>query len=577
MTEAGVTEAGRLAAWDPAALGSLPLAVAAGAARFAECATELAAVGEALFAAGGGDGGDGGDALGLFAAYSWRGLAAQASSDVVATLVDVLREAARGADDIACATASASTWGNAGAPDVATAVQHLRERMAAAAIVGAPTTIDAAIEWLIARRAVDDAATGVLAADAAAARRLADAAVAVHALLRRWRPAALRELLAEDGFCAIVPLPGSDPELVADWWAGRTPEDRSALLLSRPANLGALDGLPADVRDTANRASLLGILSSYADTRRALADRLRRALAARDPQRLWDTVAALRALDARHAFAQTVSETLSAYAGRTDAAGAPVPVRLLLSDPDAFGGHGRAAVAFGDVDRAAHVAFVVPGFRQRVVPEFWRSSSDAWRLYAAADAGGAGGGVAAVSWFGYDVPMAADVALEGDARAGAVRLAGAVRGVRAARREGTEPHVTVVAHSYGSTTAGVMLRDHPGAGVDDLVALGSPGLGVPSVANLHLSPEHVWVGAASGDAVDHLGRFGADPASAAFGALRFDAETSHRSWWNPFEEHSHYFDEGEASLANVAAIVSGRPADVGTVAARRDGPWADAA
>src|SRR5205085_2273658 len=116
-----------------------------------------------------------------------------------------------------------------------------------------------------------------------------------------------------------------------------------------------------------------------------------------------------------------------------------------LADPDAFGGHGRAAVGFGDADLAAHVAVVVPGFRQRVVPELWRTASDAWRLFAAAD--GAIDGTAAIAWLGYDVPMGADVAGEGDACAGAARLASAVRGLRAGRRTRTRPHVTVVAHS----------------------------------------------------------------------------------------------------------------------------------
>jgi hypothetical protein len=113
--------------------------------------------------------------------------------------------------------------------------------------------------------------------------------------------------------------------------------------------------------------------------------------------------------------------------------------------------------------------------------------------------------------------------------------------------------------------------------VDDLVAIGSPGLAVRSASDLHLQPGHVWVGAASGDPVDHLARFGPDPASAAFGAKRFDAETAHRSWWDPFEQHSHYFDTGEPSLAGIAAIVGGRPSDVLPYPGRQEGSWADAA
>jgi hypothetical protein len=553
----GVTGVTGLAAWDVAALAPVSGAVTAAAAQLANGASALTAVGTGLFDES-------------LVAEPWVGLAAQGASAVLEGLVSVLRDVARGADDLGAAVA-------AGAGPLAAAVLDLRARLAAPALASTPSTLDEAIQFLLACRAVEDAGAGVRAADAAAARSVQSAALAVHALLRRWRPMALRELLSLDGFCAILPTPGSDPELVADWWAGRTPEERAGLLVTHAAELGALDGLPADVRDAANRMTVLATLTSYAGTRSALVDRLRGALAAGDPHVLWATVDALRRLDARHAFAETVDKTLTAYAGRTDSAGRPLPVQLLLADPDAFGGHGRAAVAFGDVDAAAHVAFVVPGFRQRVVPEFWRSSSDAWRLYAEVDGEGPAGGVATVSWFGYDVPMGADVAFAGDAAAGAALLAGAVRGVRAARRGGREPHVTVVAHSYGSTTAGIMLRDNPGVGVDDLVAIGSPGLAVRSASDLHLQPGHVWVGAASGDPVDHLARFGPDPASAAFGAKRFDAETAHRSWWDPFEQHSHYFDTGEPSLAGIAAIVGGRPSDVLPYPGRQEGSWADAA
>jgi hypothetical protein len=297
---------------------------------------------------------------------------------------------------------------------------------------------------------------------------------------------------------------------------------------------------------------------------------VRAALAAGDAKGLRAGLQALDDLGRRARFVATIEPTLNAYAGRTDAAGRPVIVQLLLADPDAFGGHGSAAVVFGDLDTAANVAYVVPGFRQRVVPELGNTALDAWRLHEA-DAGP--GRLATVAWLGYDVPMGVDVAFAGHAVAGAARLRGALRGLRASRRSAGEPHLSLVAHSYGSTVAGVLLREDAHAGVDDLVVLGSPGLGVQHAADLHVPPGHVWVGAASGDPVGRLAQFGADPASERFGAQRFVAETARGDLWHPFEQHSHYFEVGEPSLANIAAVVTGRPGDVQGAAAR--GPATD--
>ncbi|GAA4992384.1 hypothetical protein GCM10023205_76100 [Yinghuangia aomiensis] len=44
-----------------------------------------------------------------------------------------------------------------------------------------------------------------------------------------------------------------DPKAAAAWWRGLTPEQQETYLALKPAELGQTDGIPADVRDRANR------------------------------------------------------------------------------------------------------------------------------------------------------------------------------------------------------------------------------------------------------------------------------------------------------------------------------------
>ena len=142
---------------------------------------------------------------------------------------------------------------------------------------------------------------------------------------------------------------------------------------------------------------------------------------------------------------------------------------------------------------------------------------------------------------------------------GADLLADDLLAVQAARE--LVPHLTVVAHSYGSTTAGLALRDTQ-TGTDDVVLVGSPGAAVDHAADLEVPAGHVFVGANSRDPVSYVDRFGADPAYESFGAVRFEAEAVDRSWHLSFGDHGRYFDPHSESLANIAHVVTGDYAGV---------------
>ena len=180
-------------------------------------------------------------------------------------------------------------------------------------------------------------------------------------------------------------------------------------------------------------------------------------------------------------------------------------------------------------------------------------------------------------------------ARRGDGHPRGRRLADTIDGLRAARDE--EPaHLTVIGHSYGSTTLGHGAHDH-GLPADDLVLVGSPGAGGAT--------DHAWTsastpatcgpGANSRDPVAHLGNhgwwhlesalggagLGDDPAEDDFGAHRFEAESTTRADNDGFAalgDHSKYFDHDTESLYNIAQVVNGRYAAVREAGHVTD-PW----
>ena len=326
--------------------------------------------------------------------------------------------------------------------------------------------------------------------------------------------AALLPLLAASrlaaGVGAAAPPPGTPPDAVRQWWAALTSDERDRAVLAWPAELGALDGLPAAVRSTANERRLDRDVAALQGQQSLTPEQLRwlgNCLVVRQQ------LAAARAADGS--------------------------AQLLVFDPTAFGYQGRAAIAVGDVDTADNVAFLVPGLGSDVLGSTASLTVTALRVETEAHRVAPAETTATVAWVGYDAPSLAGGIFDDAAEDGAELLADDVLAVQASRQ--LAPHLTVVAHSYGSTTAGVALRDNE-TGTDDLVLVGSPGAGVEHAADLDVPAGHVFVGASSRDPVSYVDRFGADPAQESFGAVRFEAEAVDRSWHLSFGDHGRYFD-----------------------------------
>lgn len=378
-----------------------------------------------------------------------------------------------------------------------------------------------------------------------------------------------------------MPPPSAGPREVRDWWRGLTDDEQWAVLLVAPGVIGNRDGVPAWARDRANTTALDRDLATWSDLDR-------RGLLTPSERRWYANARATRdALD-------RMSEALDPVTGE------PIRTTLHLYDPSAFGGDGRVAIAAGDPDTADNVAVVVPGFGTDMGSAEYQGAR-AVDLYTEARALAPHASNATLFWIGYDAPDnapwgqwsgdgadgwdAAGVVTEQMAARGGDRLADTLDGLAVDRAE-HPAHVTVVGHSYGSTTTGIAATQHD-LPVDDVVLVGSPGAGEHAVhaTDLQVGRGHVWVGAASSDPISWLGDhgwlnlhdldgggLGTDPAGDGFGATRFDAEVPGHHGGVHLADHSAYFTPGSESLDNIARVVDGQYAAV-THAPPRHDPW----
>lgn len=314
---------------------------------------------------------------------------------------------------------------------------------------------------------------------------------------------------------------------------------RTALLRT----VGAGYGVPALVRDRVNR--------------QALAD---------DISRVEHATSAISAADiVRYDNALRVRDGLSANAGAS-----ACPVLLLTYEPAAFGGRGRAAIAIGDPDTADNTTVLVPGARSSV-RDGYLTHPEGRNVYREAVRADPDRTNSVIVWMGYRAPDSLfdpAVVQPAAARAGGRILAADVNAL-AASHSGVS-HVTVIGHSYGSTTVADAAAAS-GMRADDVVLVGSPGTDLAHRANdFHLpAGGHVYVGAASWDPITGFGGepqlpvpassatvgLGGDPAADGYGSTRFKAETPGVAL--PMTSHSSYFDPDGESLFSIGDIASG--------------------
>lgn len=335
---------------------------------------------------------------------------------------------------------------------------------------------------------------------------------------------------------------GKSPEEVKKWWDALSQGDKDRLLREQPDKLGNLNGIPVEDRSKAN------IEVMNRDIARV--ENATEAVPYDDMQRYYNAIKVRDGLAAQHE--KTKAETY-----------------LYVYEPNAFNNQGRAAIAIGNPDKADNTAVVVPGTGNSV-ESGWLSSDDAARVFDQTAKADPTKSTAVVAWMGYDAPDSMTDVRVGQpdlARQGGNLLAGDVNALSVTNQG--DSHVTVMGHSYGSTTVADAAAGS-GMRVDDVVLIGSPGTDLAkSAADFHLSEGgHVYVGAASSDPVTHLGGnqstipgtditvgLGNDPADDDFGSTRFKAEVPGVT--NPISDHSGYLQPGSESLFSIATIASG--------------------
>ncbi len=501
-------------------------------------------------------------------ARSWRGPAAAAWSLDLATTASGLLELFTVVDVAAAATSR----GGAALVAVGAELRRADVLAAAAAVavgqtghVGAPppglNERGSAVPWRGTALDARDQAEA-LARSALSAAGEADVALARALRSATGNPVLARFLMAADTSDTGVPgVPANlvhDPRAAAAWWMALAAPVRLQLVRDAPASLGALDGLPAGVRDDCNRRVLAASLA-------AATSRLLASPAAE--QRPRET----RAEQAHRRSVRALAQRLVAYIAAVTAALGPPGVRpprsLLVFDPVGA----ECAISVGNPDTATDVAVLVPGFGTTVRHSLSALVNDAARVLSSADRAradvGGTGATAVIAWIGYVAPDGADVATSGRARAGAVRLRRTLRGIDAAA-SASDPaspsarsvHLTVVGHSYGSVVAGLAATQRTGA--DDLVVIGSPGTGVTAAGQLQVPDGHVFVAEAHGDLVATLGRFGSDPGADRFDGRVLQSDGGLDSTGQPTSAshgHSGYYTEGTESLRNIGWVVAGRP------------------
>ncbi|MFC9786993.1 alpha/beta hydrolase [Rhodococcus sp. NPDC127528] len=388
-----------------------------------------------------------------------------------------------------------------------------------------------------------------------------DTADEADSVLARELRRGVDELSCSPDEAATPSTKESTPEDNSRYWSDLSEGRRRWVLAEHPEWVGGRDGIPAYARDEANRAVL-------AADRKRLERRIEQLRAGAvefgrggvSGQLTW---AAVAAAGSRLGEIEAVERALGH------------PDRQLLVYRDA-GEHVQAAVAVGDVDSADHVAAYTPGVNANVADGLEGYTAAAARLrdetVRQLDAGGRGSEtVATIAWLDYrapqldlDHPLDAATDLVRDlgglrgARDGGRGLASFLAGIVASRTD--DPHLTVLGHSYGSTTTGLALQ-HGGTGVDDAVFLGSPGIGTDRAGDLGLPPGHVYVAEAHGDPVADLAAFGPDP-NRMDGVTNLSTSAATTPDGRPqaaAQGHSQYLDDGTLSLYNMGAVVGGMP------------------
>ncbi len=370
----------------------------------------------------------------------------------------------------------------------------------------------------------------------------------------------------------------------ATWWQRLSPTQRQDVIDAYPEHIGNAEGIPAKVRDEANR-NVVKQLRDRADRIQTKIDEFERPTRA---ERQF--LAKFNRLDQALQKATTDAQQ----------AGQDAPL-LLAFDPVEFGGDGRAVLSFGhDPYTADSVSWHVPGVQTTLNSLFGFYTHSALNHLQSVQQENPGLKASSIAWIGYDTPSGLNLwraAGHKLARVGGDTLYSDITAFNAVREAADGSAFTgnhVFGYSYGSTTTGYAGRDGRLAGhVSTISLVGSPGVGpVRHASGFGIGEHNVFVASSSQDVVTMLGGrtpgssgrilgigLGINPAMNSFGAVRMTAEfpstMSHLRTGGT--HHAYYLRTGTSerteSLANLGRVAAGHPERVDVEQHRTAGRW----
>lgn len=382
-------------------------------------------------------------------------------------------------------------------------------------------------------------------------------------------------LRAADAYLDRIAPPPKDgtPAQNVEWWNSLTAEQRADYLAVHPGAVGAMNGLPADIRDEGNRMVLAQTRATYQMQLNGIPPeptKFQPSLNASWPSGM--TTAEWRDWNSKygekHARLENAMKGMDQLQERFDRTGEKgLPEAYLLGFDLAGLGDGKVILANGNPDLADHVAVYVPGTHAGLesigdgddLGEFGKAE----KLWDESNAMAPGKNVSTITWLDYNAPDAIlTEATQGKyADEGGPRLYDFLQGNRAAQENavGTAAHNTAVGHSYGSTVVGVAAQSgswRDSKAVDDFVFAGSPGVQANRAADLGAGADHVWAmgapwddqGVRQGGRLVGLGDNMTIPTDSRFGGNIMTSDSG---------DHGGFWDEGSTSLLNQAAVITG--------------------
>ena len=377
------------------------------------------------------------------------------------------------------------------------------------------------------------------------------------------------------------------PEERARYWSQQSEAQKQHLCDKYPDLIGNADGVEGWARDRANRNRLPGLKQEAKDNVSKYTELLKNPWIDSDTRMLYlgELDKAQKAVKAYEAVEEQLDKGISLEDYQHGKKGDPVSLLTLQND----GGRVKAAMGQGDVDHAKNVATFVPGIGTTVEGSMGDYMRQTKNLRSAAMAQGnlSASDVATVAWLGYDAPGKADLNQPQNipgiispflAQSGSDRLAGFMNGMQASRDYGAgDAHMTLVGHSYGSSTSGMAATKVKYGVIDDLVLCGSPGMGTYDAKNYHVDQNHLWVsGVPKGDSVQGMGAIrggivgslGKNPMDSDSGFTHLSDDATGSPKYNKdapaskpfnfnFDNHNIYLENGTETLQDIGRVVAG--------------------